>query len=178
MKRVLAIMVASAALFWAQPSAAAVQTFTGDTTGAPTFNRPLQDLSGLSAVGVAVRYGSLSFSASVSGDYTFLTTGAFDTFLVLYQGSFNPAQSLTNALVANDDLLAPPFTTSGFVGTLTAGSTYVLVVTGFDSPDFGFHSTTIGGPGVVSVVPEPAAYGLLAMGLIAVALRRQRERRS
>ena len=38
-------------------------------------------------MGVAVPYDTLTFSASVSGVYTFLTTGAFDTFSILYSGS-------------------------------------------------------------------------------------------
>lgn len=152
---------------------AAIFTFTGDTTAKPTYTRPLEDLSGLSAVGVGVRYDTFSFRVGTSGDYSFLTTGAFDTFLTLYTGSFNPAAPLTNAIAANDDLLAPPFTTSGFVGTLTAGVTYVLVTTGFDATDFGAYSTTIGGPGAIAAVPEPAGYALFGLGLAALALRRR-----
>lgn len=176
MKKILAIMAASLAMFWAQPSEAAIFTSTGDTTAAPTFNRPIEDLSGLSAIGTAVHYATLSFSASIGGDYTFLTTGEFDTFSILYQGSFNPASPLVNAVVANDDLLAPPFTTSGFVGSLVAGSPYVLVTTGFDNTSAGAFSTTIGGPGVVTVIPEPSSYALLALGLLAVATRQQARR--
>ena len=38
MKKVLAIMAASLAMFWAQPSAAAIFAGTGYTDGAPTFS--------------------------------------------------------------------------------------------------------------------------------------------
>jgi PEP-CTERM motif len=176
MKKVLAIMAASLAMFWAQPSAAAIFTSPGDTTGAPTFNRPIEDLSALSAVGTAVHYATLSFSAGIGGDYTFLTTGSFDTFSILYQGSFSPTSPLARAMVANDDLLAPPFTTSGFVGSLVAGSPYVLVTTGFDNTSAGAFSVTIGGPGSITVIPEPSSYALLALGLLAMATR-QRARR-
>lgn len=173
MKFHVACVAAAAAACLSLPAQAVIFTFTGDTTGGPTFNRPLEDLSALSAVGTAVHYSSFTFSPSVSGDYTFLTTGEFDTFLLLYSGSFNPAAALTNAIAANDDLVAPPFTTSGFAATLAAGSTYVLVNTAFGNTDFGAFSTTIGGPGVVSVVPEPASFGLMALGVLGVALRRR-----
>lgn len=72
----------------------------------------------------------------------------------------------------------PPFTTSGFVATLSAATNHVLVVTGFDSNEFGTYSTTIGGPGAsISTIPEPASYGPMALGALGVmAMRRRRER--
>ncbi len=78
-------------------------------------------------------------------------------------------------MIANDDLLG--LTTSGFSFTLAANTPYVLVVTGFSNTDFGRYSTTIGGPGVVTAVPEPSPQALLALGLVAVALGRLRATR-
>jgi hypothetical protein len=172
MKRSFALSALVAACVLAGPAQAAIFTFTGNTTGGPTYNRPLETLSGLSSVGVDVAYSTFSFTVSAAGDYSFLTTGEFDTFITLYSGSFLPTSPLTNAIVANDDLLSPPFTTSGFIATLATGTNYVLVTTGFDSGEFGAFSTTIGGPGVVAV-PEPAAWGMLALGLGGLALRRR-----
>jgi hypothetical protein len=154
---------------------AAIFTFTGTTTGKPTYTRPLEDLSALSLVGVGVNYDPFPFKVSVSGSYSFLTTGDFDTFTTLYSGSFIPASSLTNALIANDDLL-PGFTTSGFLQTLTAGVTYVYVTTGFAPGNAGAYSTTIGGPGLVSFIPEPSTYLMLGGGLSLLALWRRRQR--
>ena len=166
------LLALAAAACLASPAHAIIFTVTGNTTGAPTFNRPLEDLSGLSAVGTAVRYNVLNFSVSVAGDYTFLTTAAFDPFVFLYSPSFSAASALTNAKIGNDDLLG--LTTSGFTFTLATGVNYAYVATGFSNTDFGNFSTTIGGPGVVNVVPEPQAYALMLLGLCAVGLARRR----
>ena len=160
-------------------------THGGTTAGAPTFTRPLEDLSSLSAVGVGVHYDSFHFRVGASGDYTFLTSGLFDTFDVLYAGAFDPTHPLTHALAGNDDLLASPFTTSGFAATLATGIDYYLVTTGFSPTDFGAFSTTIGGPGsvisdvVMAPVPETETWAMLALGLGlvgAVGRRRSRDR--
>jgi hypothetical protein len=155
-----------------------ILTFTGNTSGDPTFNRPLQDLSGLSAIGTAVAYDTFTFGVTVSGTYTFLTTSAFDSFAFLYDGAFDPTAPLANGVVANDDLLG--LTTSGFARALVAGSTYVLVTTAFGNGDFGAFSNTIGGPSALVVgtpsVPEPAISLLLACGAVAVARRRRPSR--
>jgi hypothetical protein len=165
----LALMVAAA------PSQAGITTFTGDTSSGPTFNRAFEDLSGLSEVGTAVKYSLYTFTVSAGGDYTFVTTTAsYDPFVFLYSPSFAPASALTNAIIGNDDLLG--FTTSGFTASLLAGTSYTFVNTGFGNTDFGAFSTTIGGPGNVipAAIPEPGPYALLALGLAAIGLVRQR----
>lgn len=161
------------------PSQAGATIFTREATtaGGATFNRPLEDLSGLSAVGVANRYETFQFRVTTSGDYTFLTTGLFDTFDILYSGAFDPSHPLVGALNANDDLLPSPFTTSGFASSLVTGVDYFLVTTGFATTDFGAFSTTIGGPGSVmfsTPVPEPEQWLLLSLGLGFVAWRSRR----
>lgn len=157
------------------PSFADTFTLAGDTTGAPTFQRPVEDLSGLSAIGTAVPYDVWTFSAAVSGTYTFLTSGSFDTFALLYATPFSPAASLLHALVANDDLALTPFTVSGFQFDLVAGTRYAYVLTGFDNDEFGTFSSSITEPAVVASVPEPGAWALMVLGMAAVsALRRRR----
>ena len=169
---------ATAAAFTAVPSVqAAITTFTGDTTGKPTFTRPVEDLSTLSSFGIGVHYDTLSFTTDGAGAYTFLTTGAFDTFSLLYGPTFSAAAPLVNALIANDDLLTIPITTSGFAYTLAAGAKYVLVTTGFAPTDFGAYSVTIGGPdAVITVLPEPEIYALMGAGLCLAFFLRRRSR--
>lgn len=141
----------------AQASVIGSYSFAGDTTDGQTFNRPLDDLSGLSTVGTAVRYETFTFTAAFSNEFTIITTGEYDTFSLLYATAFDPADPLTNALAANDDLELFDFARSRIVFDLTAGSTYVLVTTGFGNFDFGAYSVTI--------LPEPATYALIVLAL-------------
>jgi hypothetical protein len=165
------LAIASAALL--SSAQAAIFTTTGAlTTSDPTFNRPFDDLTGLSPNGAGVRYDVLQFVVGTTGEYTFLTTAMFDSFAILYSPTFSSSAPLANAQVANDDLLG--VTTSGFSHTLTAGTNYFYVTTGFASTDLGAHSTTIGGPGVITVVPEASTYAMMALGLGVLGLARRR----
>lgn len=163
--RLVATAAALAAL--GLSSVAQAQTFTGDTTGAPTFNRPLASFLGLSALGQNVRYDALEFTVNVSGSYDFLSlaAGNWDNFLFLYSPSFSPAAPLLNGVIANDDLIS--IGRAGFNGVaLAAGTPYVLVTTGFEATDFGAFTNTISGPGIATPVPEPGTWGLMALGLL------------
>jgi len=143
------LFVAGAAVVcMASAAQADIIDFTGSTTGATGYNRTLEDLSALSVVGTNVLYRTVTLNVSVSGTYTFLSTGQFDTFSFLYQGTFNPNTPLVNAIAGNDDLLG--LTTSGFAADLIAGADYVFVTTAFANTDFGAFSDTIGGPGTVA----------------------------
>ncbi|WEF35779.1 FxDxF family PEP-CTERM protein [Pseudoduganella chitinolytica] len=155
-----------------QSAQADIYTHTGDTTGGPTYNRPLEGLSDLSAIGTDVAYRTFNFNLSAMGEYTFLLTSDYDGFMFIYQDSFDAADPLTNALGGSDDLFGG--TTSGFYGDLDAGN-YVLVFTGYANNDAGKFSVTIGGPGVITAVPEPATYMMLALGLAAVGYAQRRK---
>lgn len=165
-----ALVVALVGALSALPAAASTVTISGDTTGAPTFQRPVEDLSALSAIGTATPYNAYAFTAGTSGLYSFNTVGSFDTFVLMYDNAFLPAAALTGALIANDDLGAS-LSPSGFDFGLLAGRQYVYVVTGFDNTEFGSFTTTIVIP-TPSAVPEPASWALVALGLVLAARRR------
>lgn len=167
-----ALLLALGALVVAAPAAA--QTFTGTTTLTdPTFNRTLSGTppTGLSTSGVGVHYNVLPFSVTASGSYSFLLTGVtptnWDTFLALYSGSFVPTSALTNVVAANDDLNG--IGTSGFTVSLTTGTSYFGVITGFGPNHVGAWSLAITGPGTAvpagaGAVPEPASWALMILG--------------
>lgn len=172
--RINAVVLAAMSVFGAGASQAAILTFGGDTTGGPTFNRPFEDLSAPSAVGTAAAYDVYTFTVDTTGLYTFLSTAAFDNVVYLYSAALNPAQPLVGALLANDDLLGP--TTSGFSHNLQSGATYAFVTTGFENFDQGQFVNTIGGPGVITAVPEPANALMLVGGLLGISLLRRGKR--
>jgi hypothetical protein len=157
----------------APPAQADILTITGNTVGAPTWNRLTEDLGFLSAVGTNVAYHMTAFRVSTDGIYTFLSTANYDNFLFMYEYSFNPAAPFTNAIGANDDLFT--ITTAGFADPLLSGTTYFLITTGYSNTDAGFYSTTMGGPGHIALVPEPSTWmmSLLGLSLLGFARRRQ-----
>ncbi|MCL6754645.1 hypothetical protein KBT16_28165 [Nostoc sp. CCCryo 231-06] len=154
------------------PSEASTISYSGDTTNAPTFNRPQTEgfeggtnpPTSLSSNGTAVSYYSQPFSVNTTGSYDVVGSQNFLGIQFLYQNSFNPTTPLDNLLNGNDPF--PDEGTSGFSGlSLTANNQYFLVTTGFDNSDnsFGTFTNTITGPGNITLgstpvnVPEPSS---------------------
>ena len=177
--RTLALL--SALIFTAQAQAIVV---LGTTVGAATWTRPVAGnppTPPLSGIGVGVNYTVTPFTVSAAGSYLFQSTATspvnWDNYTFLYQTSFNPASQFTNVLIGNDD--NPSIGLSGFSYALNTGTTYFLITTGFATGDAGAYSDSITGPGNVNVVPEPAAFGLMALGLalVGTAVRRRAAQR-
>ena len=149
-------------------------SFSGDTTGDPTWTRPFADFSGLSGLGVGVTYEVIPFFVDTPGSYAIEETQAFDGFMYLYEDSFDPLAPLVNGVVGNDDG-AGGIGTSDFIATLTPGTQYYLVTTGFEPGEEGTYSGTITGPGVATLglIPEPSSLSLVAAAGL-MTLRRRR----
>lgn len=136
------------------PGAAAAQSFTysGDTSGNPTWNRP-SGLSSLSGVGNNVPYQS--FIATIFDPANFraeaVSAGFPDIYMVMYFGAFDPLSPLTN-IVAFDDDDGP-----GLLSRITAADgpfvvgEYTVVMTGFSNDDFGTYTIEFDGATILVV---------------------------
>jgi hypothetical protein len=158
---VTAVVALSSTLAYAQFPLA---TFDGDTTGDPTWNRPSTVGTGtsgsctLSGVGTDVSYETHTFTTDITGDYLIQVVGVdpgYDTYLLLYEGSFDPTDQCQNLIALDDDDGTVNVSTIGagsYSGrtplTLLAGQEYTIVVSGFSTTgnDFGPYDGTISGP--------------------------------
>lgn len=180
-KTALAAAISTIAL--STPALAQITTefSASGTTG--TFQISDTQLYDLTQLGVAgpstYNYNSQFFNPSVSGNYTFGTSKAtFDTVIIVYTGSYNPAAPATNALVLNDDsggaqsglglvnagTCATANWCSEVTQPLTAGTDYYIVTTTYNAGtaiagDVWYYVVGPGGVGVggTPYVPPPPA---------------------
>ena len=131
------------------PAVSAVTTINGTiTTSSPSYVRPEGDNITTYVPGVNVLYKAYYFIAPSSGSFTFATTAGTitDSYISLYQNSFDPANPATNFVRADDDVSASVFFSS-LTQTLTAGTTYILVVSGWSASVTGTFTMT-SNPGI------------------------------
>lgn len=160
--------------------------------------RPLS-FSGTSSSGTATHYQVQAFHVSVTSTYVFEINGVThpDTYALVYGGSFDPNNPLTNLLNGDDDYsgafsllggsgqgfassrIAPGEGSNFDAGAgvvFNAGVNYYAVVTGFGNNDAGTYNAAIGGGQgdvIAGAVPEPASMVILGLGALA-ALRRKK----
>ncbi len=144
----------------AQNPRAEVATFSGNTTAAPTWQRPLNVGDGssgsclLSGAGTDVPYEANSFTVPATASYdvyaSYDVASNYDGYLTLYEGSFDPSDPCLN-LIARDDDFADASQSLIESAALTAGTTYLAVVTGFDNDDFGVYEGGVFDAGTVPV---------------------------
>lgn len=161
----------------AAPSSAnaIIATFTGTTVGAPTYNRGV-GCTALSGVGTATPYNAQTFTVPTSGTYNILSSqSGWDGYLHLYQGSFTPGTPLVNCIASNDDF--PDIGQSQILVSLTAGTTYILVTSGFSNTDAGVFNTTIDSL-LSATVPTLSATSIalmvMALAMLGVFVQRRR----
>jgi len=142
--------------------AVSVMSFSGELTeSSPTFARPRD----CSTAGPVSYYGTQEFDVDETGTYTVQTTdanlfdpemGPKDTYLALYQDSFDPANPLTNCVEVNDDIKFPDNVLSRITQTLTAGHYIIVVTTPYGIYVTGTYKGTIsGGPGRITLSVPP-----------------------
>ncbi len=183
MKTMFAAALLAGSMF-ASAAVAGDYSFSGDTTGGPTWNRPVAGnppTPPLSGVGTATSYEVFEFSVTAVGSYDFLNSaaGGWDNYMFLYTGGFDPADPFGGVLIGNDDF--PNIGLSGFSYGLMTGTQYFAVTTGFANGDFGAYTLRISGPGDIlpggggGVVPEPATWAMLiaGFGMVGFAARRR-----
>jgi len=156
-------------------ASADVVSYTGSTTGQPTFRRPLAGTPPLqlSPVGTAVCFEALAFQVSEPGAYTLVITTAssgYDAFMHLYAPGFNPLLPLAGCMTGDDD--AGPGSNPSITMNLVPGSSSIAVISGFQNTDFGAYTLEIRGPGKITLIPAPASLALLALPALAPRRRR------
>lgn len=148
-------------------------TFSGTTTGGPTWQRPSTLGTGasgscaLSTSANAVAYRSIPITVTAGGQYEILAAWqGFDGFLYLYRGAFNPTDQCLNLIGLNDDFGG--IAASRILIDLDPGS-YVIVATAFSNTGAGPYEITVTGPAAVvggGTSAEEGAQGTFALGTV------------
>ena len=124
--------------------------YAGTTTGGPSWSRPFADCTGTSALGPVVLH-TQTITPTVTGAHTISSVqDGWDGYMFIYSSPFDPAAPNTNCIAGNDD--AAGIGTSEIANVaLTAGTSYIVVTTGFEAGEEGTFTNTIDGPGAIII---------------------------
>ena len=175
------IMVLLSVFFGTLNAEAASFQYSGDTTGAATWNRPIEGTppSVLSTIGDNVPYSVQAFNVGISGDYSFevISANHFDPYLFLYQGSFNPANPLaSNSVLDGNDDQTVGNSLPKFSHSLATNTKYYLVTTGFQNTDAGSFTNVISGVGSIAPIPEPEEWAMMMAGAVIISYQVRRKK--
>jgi hypothetical protein len=162
-------------LIGSAPASAATLTYSGTTnSGGPTFQA-------LVFGSQAAPFDVFHFRVDTTGRYDFSSTSTpWQNVISLYENAFAPSNNFSNFVSSSTQ--SPVFgvsTSTFFVPSLTAGTDYFLVTSGYRSTDFGSFTNTISGlgnisPSTTSAVPEPfSIVGTLIGGTAALRMRKK-----
>jgi hypothetical protein len=129
----------------------------GDVFPGEDFKAQGEDLFGYF---IKVITPSVTGSFSIKVTDADLSGGGSDTYLLLYEGSFNPEDPLANLIWGNDDISPggadPPRNVFSWITskTLTAGTQYIIVTSSWASGDYGTVDFEVTGPATVTVTDK------------------------
>jgi len=150
---------------------AATINVTGDTTGSPTWGRPGSGTPPTSG-STSSPFNSYSFTVDVSGAYDVeIVTQTFDSYLHLFENSFNPLTPFANIIEGDDDDGLACGLCAGIYGaSMTAGTTYFAIISGFGGASGSYDMQLSGAgnitPATASAVPVPAAVWLMGSAIL------------
>jgi hypothetical protein len=200
MKSLWIVAATALALTTALPAMASTFTYSGGLSPTPTFDSPDLGTPPTQPVGIGsiFPYSSQAFSVDAGGIYSFTSTPiSFTTnpinpgptnwnpVAVLYQTAFNPANPLTNALIAQAPATLGNGTPVSFNFNLLANTPYFWVTTVFNPDDgYGTFTNIVTGSGNITttllddtVIPTPALLpAMLGFGMKFATDRRKQKR--
>jgi len=94
-------------------------------------------------------FEAIQISVTTTGTYIFQSGSNFDDYGYLYQTSFNPSNPGSNIVTSDDD--SGGSSRFRFSITLQAGTTYILIITTYNSDATGSISVTVSGPARVTL---------------------------
>lgn len=132
--------------------AAAAFSFYGTTATGLTFNRPNADTASLS--GKIVGYGVQPFFVDANATCTIrsIQEGAFDGWIYLYRGAFDPSTPLANLEAANDDGELGKGSSTIQNETLNSNQSYYLVTAAAEPGASGSYSNFVACSGATRVL--------------------------